>query len=65
VIRSAGVEAPGVVPVEGDAITALHDRILEQLSCQARVVVVQPVQQGGIFETCGWVGKGVPSRVIV
>lgn len=45
VIRPAGVEAPGVVPVEGDAITALHDRILEQLGGQARVVVVQTVEQ--------------------
>lgn len=45
VIRSAGVEAPGVVPVEGDAITAPHDRILEQLGCQGRVVVMHPVQQ--------------------
>lgn len=45
VIRSAGVEAPGVVPVQGDAITAPHDRVLEQLGCQARVVVVHPVQE--------------------
>jgi hypothetical protein len=47
VIRSAGVEAPGVVPVDGDAIALLHERILKQLGCQARIVVVQPVQQIG------------------
>lgn len=44
-IRSAGVEAPGVVPVEGDAVSAPHDRVLEQLGCQTGVVVVQPVQE--------------------
>jgi len=46
VIRSAGVE-PGVVPVEGDAVAALHDRVLEQFGGQAGIVVVQAIQQLG------------------
>ena len=43
--RSAGVETPGVVPVERDAVTPPHDRILKQLGCQAGIVVVQAGQQ--------------------
>ena len=41
--RPAGVEMPSVVPVEGDAIAAQNDRVLEHLGYQVRVVVVQPV----------------------
>ena len=44
VIPSTGVEAPGVVPVEGDAVAASKDWILEQFSGQSRVVVMQLVQ---------------------
>jgi hypothetical protein len=56
-IRSAGVEVPGVVLAEGDAIAALHDRTMEQLGCQAGVVVVQPVQHLG---SCGAAHSSAP-----